>query len=91
MIKTYLKRHILFLIFSLVFLGTLVVTDFVWNKNILKIGSFAMWAVNVTLFVLYTKKARQIAKQCETCGLFVPLGPDNGPKPHCCYMKPKGI
>lgn len=90
MIKRFLKRYFLYLLFSLAFLGALIGADFIWNQNYLKYGTLAMWALNMCLFLAYTKHIRRKATQCSHCNLFVPLDNDaNNPIPHCCYQKPK--
>lgn len=92
MIKNFVRQNLLFLLTSLVFLGVLIVTDFVLDKYYLKFGTLAMWALNMVLFVVYTRRIREKAKQCATCNLFVPLDHNtNAPIPHCCYQKPKDL
>lgn len=90
--KDFLKQYILFFLVSLGFLGLLITTDFISSKDYLKHGTLAMWGLNMLLFMIYTKKIRNKAKQCPTCNLFVPLEDNtlNTLTPHCCYQKPKG-
>lgn len=93
--KHHLLNNIWLFLFSILFLILLVITDFIWTNNYIKYCEIGIWIFNM-FFYFRPKKPITVpmtAKQCDVCNLFVPLdiNTSSSLKPHCCYMKPKGM